>query len=177
MWRVKLSPALCRNVVHPNVDKRSFIRWKQRDIHEKRAQRRQDMENLALSNQVNRKLQHFIDLIITRLDGATESIDHNHALAAFDFTEEELGEAPTGAKGPTYAKMLQSLFTAIKDEVGDVGNKKEAYIKQLRVHRGKIDGEIKKNDAERAKLEKEAKSKITTEGLREGFSSSVVSLL
>jgi len=161
--------------VHPNVDKRSFIRWKQRDIHEKRAQRRAEIENLTLSNKVNRRLQEFIDKVIARISQGAESIDDAHIFRAFQFDEQELGEAPTGPKGPSYQQMLTSLFESIKKDVGDIGDKKEAYVKELRVHRKKIDAEIEKNEKELAKLEKEEKSKITTEGLREGFSSSVSS--
>ena len=36
--------------VHPNVDKKSFIRWKQRDIHEKREVRK--MEYAALHKEL-----------------------------------------------------------------------------------------------------------------------------
>lgn len=32
--------------VHPNVDKKSFIKWKQQSIHEQRFKRNQDIKNL-----------------------------------------------------------------------------------------------------------------------------------
>lgn len=92
---------------------------------------------------------------------------------AFQFDAGELGDAPTGPKGPSYQEMLLSLFESIKKDVGDAASKKGPYIKELESHKKKIDGEIEKNAVEIAKLEKEEKSKITTEGLREGFSSSV----
>ena len=114
-------------------------------------------------------------MIIARLNNAADSIDDGHVLTAFQFSEKELGDAPTGDKGPSYSEMLQSLFAAIKKDIADAKNKKAAYIKQLKIHYKKIDGEIEKNTAELTKLEKEEKSKITTEGLHEGFSTSVVS--
>ena len=55
------------------------------------------------------------------------------------------------------------------------GDKKAAYIRELGVHKKKIGDEIAKNETELGKLEKEEKSKITSEGLHEGFSSSVPS--
>ncbi|CEG19340.1 hsp90 co-chaperone cdc37 [Ceraceosorus bombacis] len=42
--------------VHPNVDKKSFIKWKQRDIHEKRAQAKADMEGLQKELELNANL-------------------------------------------------------------------------------------------------------------------------
>ncbi len=39
--------------VHPNVDKRSFIRWKQRDIHEKRDERREQKRLLSKELELN----------------------------------------------------------------------------------------------------------------------------
>jgi len=69
--------------------------------------------------------------------------------------------------------MLSSLFEDIRKTVAGEGDKKAAYIRELGVHKKKIGDEIAKNDTELAKLEKEEKSKITSEGLHEGFSSSV----
>lgn len=47
--------------VHPNVDKRSFIRWKQRDIHEKRDVRKQELESLKRELEINEK--HLVPMV------------------------------------------------------------------------------------------------------------------
>lgn len=83
-----------------------------------------------------------------------------------------MGDAPTGENGPSYSQMLQSLFEEIRKSVGE-GDKKEGYIRELGIHRKKIGDEIARNAAELTKLEKEEKSKITMEGMHEGFDSSV----
>jgi hypothetical protein len=101
------------------------------------------------------------------------SLDEGNIATAFKLEESSFGEAPTGDKGPTYSQMLQSLFEEIRKSVKDESDKKEAYIRELGVHRKKIGDGIAKNAAELAKLEKEEKSKITMEGLHEGFDSSV----
>jgi cell division cycle protein 37 len=160
--------------VHPNVDKKSFIRWKQRDIHEKRAQRKQEIQNFKLSNQVNHTLQLQIDEIIARLEKGESTLDEGNIANAFRPDVEKLGDAPTGSQGPSYAQMLSSLFEEIRKSVAGEGDKKTAYIRELGVHRKKIGDEIVKNETEVAKLEMEEKSKITSEGLHEGFSSSVL---
>ena len=157
------------------MDKKSFIRWKQRDIHEKGAQRKQDIQNLKLSNEVNQTLQSQIDEITAKLMMGGTTLDESNIAAAFRIDETKLGDAPTGSNGPSYTQMLQSLFEEIRKAVAMEDDKKEAYIKELGSHRKKIGDEIAKNMVELAKLEKEEKSKITSEGLHEGFSSSVSS--
>jgi hypothetical protein len=105
-----------------------------------------------------------------------ETLDEGNIAAAFKFDETKLGEAPTGSDGPSYSQMLNSMFEDIRKSVKDHDDKKQAYIKELGIHKKKIGGEIVKNENEIAKLEKEESSKITSEGLHEGFSSSVLSL-
>jgi len=90
---------------------------------------------------------------------------------AFKPDEAKLGPAPTGSDGPSYRQMLSSLFEEIRAAVKDGG--KEAWLRELRGHRVKIGKEIGKNEVALAKLENEEKAKITSEGLHEGFSTSV----
>src|SRR5277367_1307106 len=104
-------------LVHPNVDKKSFIRWKQRDIHEKRAQRKQDIQNLKLSNSINHTLQLHIDDIIGRLEKGQSTLDEGNIANAFRPDVEKLGDAPTGSDGPSYAQMVSSLFEDIRKTV------------------------------------------------------------
>ena len=101
------------------------------------------------------------------------TLDEGNIATAFKVDETKLGNAPTGTDGPSYTQMLQSLFEEIRKSVAGDDDKKEAYIRELGIHRKKIGDEIAKNSTELAKLEKEEKSKITSDGLHEGFSSSV----
>lgn len=101
------------------------------------------------------------------------TIDESNIAAAFKIDESKVGAAPTGTEGPSYPQMLQSLFDDIRKAVAGEDDKKTAYIRELESHRKKIGDEIVKNANEVAKLEKEEKGKITSEGLKEGFSSSV----
>jgi cell division cycle protein 37 len=85
-----------------------------------------------------------------------------------------VGGAPTGQSGPSYQQMLMSLFEEIRKSIKSAdGEGKDPYLRELRNHKKKIGEEIVKNEKELAKLEKEEKSKITSEGLHEGFSTSV----
>ena len=104
---------------------------------------------------------------------APSTLDERNIANAFKLDDSSLEAAPTGEQGPSYSQMLQSLFEEIKKSTAGEADKKEAYIRELGVHRKKIGDENAKNAAELAKLEKEEKSKITMEGLHEGFDSSV----
>ena len=173
--KVLIVPESSLCTVHPNVDKRSFIRWKQRDIHEKRAQRKEDIENLKLSNQVNTTLLSLVDQITRKLETGPDVIDESNIAAAFRIDEAKVEAAPTGKSGPSYQQMLMSLFEEIRKSLknADGEGKKETYIRELRNHKKNIAEQIVKNENELVKLEKEEKSKITSEGLHEGFSTSV----
>lgn len=50
--------------VHPNVDKKSFIRWKQQSIHEKRMQRNQDIKNLEAQLEMYKHLNKRVDKLL-----------------------------------------------------------------------------------------------------------------
>lgn len=116
-----------------------------------------------------------MDEIIKRLMmGGTTLNESNIATAFTTIDESKLGNAPTGSDGPSYIQMLQSLFEEIRKKVAGEDDKKYAYIRELGLHKEKIEAEIVKNENEIAKLEKEEKSKITSEGLHEGFSTSVL---
>ncbi|RMJ25356.1 hsp90 co-chaperone Cdc37, partial [Aspergillus sp. HF37] len=53
--------------VHPNVDKRSFIRAKQSQIHQERVQRRHDIQTLKYERVIN-------DGLLSRIDGLLKSL-------------------------------------------------------------------------------------------------------
>lgn len=47
--------------VHPNVDKKSFIRWKQQDIHQKRQERKAELDSLCREKDINLILIPMLD--------------------------------------------------------------------------------------------------------------------
>ncbi|KAI8058140.1 Cdc37, N-terminal domain-containing protein, partial [Syncephalis plumigaleata] len=52
---------------HPNIDKASFIRWRQQDIHQKRQERRAKIEALNAEIAMNAVLQARIDRLVKEL--------------------------------------------------------------------------------------------------------------
>ena len=53
--------------VHPNVDKKSFIKWKQQSIHEQRFKRNQDINNLETQVDMYSHLNKRVDKILSTL--------------------------------------------------------------------------------------------------------------
>lgn len=58
--------------VHPNVDKRSFIRAKQNQIHQQRQQRRHEIATLGYERIINDGLLKRIDGLLTALKKTRE---------------------------------------------------------------------------------------------------------
>lgn len=53
--------------VHPNVDKKSFIRWKQQDIHQKREERKAELDSLRREKDINLILEPMLDNVSASL--------------------------------------------------------------------------------------------------------------
>ena len=60
--------------VHPNVDKQSFIRWKQRDIHEKECKRNIEIKSILIQLTMYAKLNERVDYLLEKLT-STELLD------------------------------------------------------------------------------------------------------
>ncbi|KAI6114206.1 hypothetical protein F5141DRAFT_1195194 [Pisolithus sp. B1] len=122
---------------HPNVDKRSLIRWKQRDIHEKREARKLRIAALQAEIACNNVLAPRLRRIRERLAGEanadetqttewaedSEDVRSLSGLPLFQHLVERLQTSPSPAKPPTNARdqvtydaMVLSLLLQIYDE-------------------------------------------------------------
>ncbi|GMK57783.1 hypothetical protein CspeluHIS016_0406170 [Cutaneotrichosporon spelunceum] len=94
---------------HPNVDKKSMIRWRQRDIHEKREQQR--LHILKLNNELalNGVLRPRITSV---LDGVkSKGVSHYRAVQRRIKEQPSPDKPATGAPNqPTYDMMLGQLL-------------------------------------------------------------------
>ncbi|RDW59772.1 putative Hsp90 co-chaperone Cdc37 [Coleophoma cylindrospora] len=174
--------------VHPNVDKRSFIRAKQNQIHQERSQRKNQIETFKYERLINEGL-------LKRINGLLEALQSHRADAEkrapdelmFQAVMESAGDdhpppRPAGVHSqeselPTYSKMMAVLIDQVKTKVDEdkPENKYEAYVAEVKEHAAKIEGLQLKLDEELKKLEAEEGRKITSEGLHTGFDSSHVS--
>ena len=182
---------------HPNVDKRSLIRWKQRDIHEKREARKHKIEALKAEIACNNILHPRLINIKQRIAGAppsgvgdiAENAEAGRSLTGlpfFQYLADRLqsnpsdAAPPTNAKNqPTYDAMLLSLLIQIYDSVKALPQNEqekaildgmETHIAQLAEHTHKLETDL---DAE----VKEQKKHITSDDIHEGWESKVCKFL
>lgn len=164
---------------HPNIDKKSMINWKKRDIHEKREQRRMRIEMLRAEIAMN-------GVLLPRLEKLRQEMkDAEDAKKVFSNEVERLKtnpsdeKPPTGhAKQPTYDDMILNLLMKIwgecKTEVEAGGtNWTEALIASLEKHEKELEERSKECEEQAEKEEQEQKKKITSEDVHDGFSTGV----
>ncbi|KZO96492.1 hypothetical protein CALVIDRAFT_537258 [Calocera viscosa TUFC12733] len=169
---------------HPNVDKRSLIRWKQRDIHEKREARKHKMDELSEEIKTS-------NILLPRIASLISAVSTNGPKEFSTLTERLKtqpspdGPAPfPGApKAPSYDEMILQLLYKVWEDVrqgeGMDVNKDEqklekALVKELTGHEKKLGERVKECETELKTLEAEAHAKITSEDIHEGYDSTLV---
>ncbi|EGY15070.1 Hsp90 co-chaperone Cdc37 [Verticillium dahliae VdLs.17] len=110
--------------VHPNVDKRSFIRAKQNQIHQERQQRKHQIETLKYERVINEGLMRRISALLSALKAhAAVAETRNPGEVAFQAVLESAGRPeddqppprPAGVHTeseplPSYSKMMATLL-------------------------------------------------------------------
>lgn len=176
--------------VHPNVDKRSFIRAKQNQIHQQRYERKHQIETLKYERIINDGFLRRIDGLLTSLQShKAEAEKRNPDELMFQSIMESVGDEDenqppprpegvhTGEKDlPTFSKMIATLVDQVKAEVDKTnpGNRFDAYVAEVKVHRNKVDSLQKQLLTKLNELEREEGRKITSESIHTGFDSSYV---
>ncbi|KAK5797976.1 hypothetical protein VI817_004267 [Penicillium citrinum] len=172
--------------VHPNVDKKSFIRAKQAQIHQQREQRRHDIKTLKYERIINDGLLARIDTLLSSLkkhEDSSASPDEFIFGSIMEFASNPADDqAPPPPEGvhthekeqPKYSQMMSALVDQVKKEFEDSKpeNLFRAYIQGVQGHQAKVQGLQKELLTKLAQLEKEEGSKITSESLHEGFNTS-----
>ncbi|MCJ1433607.1 hsp90 co-chaperone Cdc37 [Xylographa pallens] len=172
---------------HPNVDKRSFIRAKQNQIHQKRAERKNHIETLKYERIINDGLLRRIDTLLTELrNHEAEAKDRNAFIyqalitSAGDPDDDEPPKPPAGVHikedQPRYSQMMGHLVDQVKKEVDDAKpeNWYKAFVKSVDGHKKKVAGLQKELNTKLDELEKEESRKITSESIHDGFNASSV---
>ncbi|KAG8829003.1 hsp90 co-chaperone Cdc37 [Serendipita sp. 399] len=159
---------------HPNVDHASLVRWKQRDIHEKREERKfriaQYEQELKNNDALYPKL---VEITKTVADGGP---------SAFSATVERLKTQPSpDAPAPGQKKYDEMIYDAMmgvweecKKEGLDGKNDKlgEALVAKLEGQKQQLLDRQEHLKRELEKEKSEQNKKITSEDIHEGFSSS-----
>lgn len=177
--------------VHPNVDKRSFIRAKQAQIHQERERRRHQTKTLKYERIINDGLIERIDNLLTALKSHKDKASAQPAeQLVFQSLIESAGDPaqdqpPTPPEGvhehvkekPTWSKMMGVMVDQIKNEVDEskAEDRYEAFIQKIEAERKKVQDLQKQLLEEFARLEKEEKRHITSDDIHTGFDVSHVS--
>lgn len=177
--------------VHPNVDKKSFIRAKQNQIHQQRFERKHKIETYKYERILNDGLLLRINSLLKALQSHTKEAEKRSPdELMFQAIMEAVGDSdndlppppPAGVHSsegppPAYSKMMATLIDQVKakvEEDGKTENKFEAYIAEVQSHRDKVQSIQAELMVELNTLEAEEGKKITSEGYKTGFNSSAV---
>lgn len=185
--------------VHPNVDKKSFIKWKQRDIHEKRHQRNVEIKSILLQLTMYAKLNQRVDLIVDQVP-LSDLLDTQKIMALvnerfdpnekFDFEklkEEKSSSIRKGLKDitfdrdeventPPYNEMIEDLFTQIKDDHEDARHDASKLLGYLTDHRNKIDNLLLKQALKLDELLYQKSLLISSDDYHTGFDRSFLNV-
>ncbi|KAA8907350.1 hypothetical protein FN846DRAFT_704540 [Sphaerosporella brunnea] len=160
--------------VHPNVDKRSFINAKRRQIHENRQLRKQQMGHYETEIAMNNHLLKMLDQLIGTLGKhSSEPAQDLLMQALIQLSSADHSDAPAVPQGaPGYGQMLASLVDTIKKEIDDEkpDDRWKAFIAKLKEHRAKLEQQTKDTGKKLEDLRNEEKAKITSDDVHEGFS-------
>ncbi|TFK52604.1 hypothetical protein OE88DRAFT_1698479 [Heliocybe sulcata] len=159
---------------HPNVDKRSLIRWKQRDIHEKREARKQRINHIKPEIACNEVLHP--RLIAIKDQVASDGPEYFSSLVERLRTNPSPDAPPTNAPNqPTYDAMILSLLLQVYEETKKKGVKKddpklgETLVAELDMHVKRLGEHTEKLRGELHDLEEEQNKKITSDDIHEGW--------
>ena len=177
--------------VHPNVDKRSFIRAKQNQIHMERDKRRHEIKTLKYERIVNDGLLERIDVLLESVKGHGDQVTggkpDNFMMQALmdsagDPSKDSPPPPPEGVhykeKQPTYSEMMAGLVDQVKKDIG--GDAKEMdwykeYLSGVSDHKVKVQDLQKQLLGRLIELEKEEGKKITSDSIHDGFNTSAIS--
>ncbi|QLG73893.1 hypothetical protein HG535_0F04050 [Zygotorulaspora mrakii] len=162
--------------VHPNVDKRSFIKWKQQSIHETRMKRSQDIKNLEVQVHMYACLNKRVDKLLANVSdeelGTKESIS-KYLNGNFDKTEKSEGEN-VDPDIPSYNEMVEDLFEQLQKDAEKQGRnlKDGSVLRELALeHRKKIDKVTVEAKTKLEELYREKSAHISSDDISTGFDS------
>ncbi|KAF8532776.1 hypothetical protein BDD12DRAFT_868456 [Trichophaea hybrida] len=160
--------------VHPNVDKRSFINAKRRQIHEQRHLRKQQIglykNEIVMNEYLLKLLNKFTSSLVEHSCEPTEDLVMK---ALIQLSADDHSHAPQPApKSSSYVQMMASLVDVINKEINDENPKDrwKALINKLQEHRDKLVQQTIDTHKRLGSLETEENSKITSDDVYEGFS-------
>ncbi|ERT01496.1 cell division cycle protein 37 [Sporothrix schenckii 1099-18] len=187
--------------VHPNVDKKSFIRAKQSQIHQERQQRRHQIETLKYERQVNDGLTKRISSLLKALRahgdeakaaGSSPTAKSAGEVAFRAVMSDAAALKPEDDKPPqppadvhsnvdqttTYTQMMAALLDqvnkALEEKKVEGAARYDAMVAEIEEHQNKVADLQRQLIDKLGELEKEESRKITSDTFHTGFDSSHV---
>ncbi|KAJ7366961.1 Cdc37 N terminal kinase binding-domain-containing protein [Mycena albidolilacea] len=178
---------------HPNVDKKSLIRWKQRDIHEKREARKAKIDHIRAQIACNNVLYPRIQAIQASLESGPDG--DKPRTVYFSSLVEQLERNPSKECPPgnnpdeleqTYDGMLLSLLRQVGDaakvavkEAGVSDDQREekigkALTEGMKEHVVRLKETIDNDSKELEQELNEQKKHITSDDMHDGFANKYV---
>lgn len=157
--------------VHPNVDKRSFIKWKQESIHMEREQRRQKIEFLQNEIGRNARLLEQLNGLITACekDGTRkviEDITNIRNKARKEGSSDTPIPNPTGSTA-SFDAVMETLLSQIENALKTQSEEdvKRQLVERLKDSRSKSQTRQDEMLKELSKEQGEASKKLTSENM------------
>ena len=185
--------------VHPNVDKRSFIRAKQNQIHQERLSRKHRIVTLKYERVINDGLLARIDALLKSLESHKAEVESKKEAGEVDevvfdalmevTSDGSLGSdnppsppegVHTGQELPSFSKMMGALVDQVKEEIDSKHKSSEGperyahFVKEIKSHQDKVNGLQRDLNADLTLQEKAEAGKITSDSIHEGFNSSYI---
>ncbi|KAJ2746553.1 hsp90 co-chaperone Cdc37 [Coemansia sp. BCRC 34301] len=173
--------------VHPNIEKGTFVRLRQRKIREDRENRRIRHERIDATIAMNQGLiqrltvvrNSFANASGTDLQQLTDDLDRDIALAREQKALRDAGSLP---EQPTEAEMVNALMARISDDLvkGAVAtdsaeSRRDAYVGQLDLHLGKLGQAMSELECELSDVKREEAKHISPDSIMQaGFDRSFV---
>jgi cell division cycle protein 37 len=161
---------------HPNVDHKSLVRMKQRQIHEQRAVRKQRVAQceaeVACNQVILPRLKDIHAKLLAPTHDKTPITYYNHLCDQLRTNPSPDKPPTTSPDQPTYDQMVLSLLLQISEKVKGVEGDEEKAKKLAE----ELDGHMKDLVERTKELEKEIETekqeqskKITSEDVKDGF--------
>ena len=157
-----------------------FYRWKQRDIHEKREERKRKIAFLHSEIELNNTLLPRLDDLISNV--TSEGTDYFERRMSELAAIKDRPDAPKPNTGnpnqPSYDNMMHALMNTVADEVRkehpdtikDKSARSKALEETLKSHRKQLVARTEQCKKDVETEEAEAKKHITSEDIHEGWS-------
>ena len=173
------------------MDKRSFIRAKQNQIHQERDHRKLQIATFKYERIIN-------DGFLKRIEGLLKALESHKSEAEsrgadeiifqslMESADPDNDQPPARPQGvhtdekelPSYSKMIATLIDQVKATVAEKkvadSEKLLAYVEEVKQHKAKVDDLQRQLNEKLKELELTDSKKITSEGIHTGFDSSSV---